>query len=400
MQGFFSNEKLDGFAMAACHKCGLYKECESPKIPAQGGRSCGRNILFVGDYPNQEADEAGIPIAGERRDWLEGVLRDYDVDLDDCDFTNAAICHSVPKQTVSTWNQIFEYCRPNLLKTIKVCKPKVIIPMGWPALRSLFPDEVSRFGGPLKKWAGWQIPSQRYNAWVCLVDDPKEIGKSKIGETLFRATLKAAIGAEGRPLPKGYAQGQIRGLVDVVLGRDEALARLRNLAKSEGYLAFDYEATGLKLESDDHAIVCCGFYTGKGRPWACMITEDLHEALSAVLRNRDLYKIASNLKYEERATRAILGHGVANWYWDTMLAAHYKDNRGGISSVKFQAFVLMGVPPWDSEIDKYLEAESPNDHNSVKQCPNKKELLIYCALDAYLEFKVMLWQQRGMNITP
>lgn len=396
MQGFFTSEQLDSCALAACHKCGLYKQARSPKIGYQHGSN---GIMFVGDYPNYDADLSNHPIAGTKYDWLNGVLDEYGVSLSECSFTNAAICHSIQKQTASSWNQIFEYCRPNLNAAIDEIAPRVIIPMGWPALKAVFPSEASKFGGPLKKWVGWHIPSGRFNAWVCPVDDPKEIGKTKVGEVLFRQSLQSALELREKSIPKARRTlDELHSLVDVVLSKDEARSRLSKLATTEGYLSFDYETTGLKPEAAGHEIVCCGFYAGEGRPWACMIDEDLHESLSAVLRNKALYKIASNLKFEERWTRTMLGHGVSNWYWDTMLAAHYLDNRGKISSVKFQAFVQLGVPPWDSEVEHLLEAERTNDLNSVKNIP-RRTLLLYCALDAYLEYKVMICQQKGMTIT-
>ena len=118
--------------------------------------------------------------------------------------------------------------------------------------------------------------------------------------------------------------------------------------------------------------------------------------LSKVLRNPQLEKIASNMKYEERWTRAKLGHGVTNWGWDTMLAAHMLDNRGGISSVKFQAFVHLGIGNYSSHIENYLKTDSANDLNRIHEL-DMKDLLMYNGLDSLLEFMVMKKQKEVLQ---
>ena len=78
-----------------------------------------------------------------------------------------------------------------------------------------------------------------------------------------------------------------------------------------------------------------------------------------------------------------------------MLAAHVLDNRGGISSIKFQAFVLLGQPDYDSSIKEYLKSRDPGGYglNRVKQAP-VKPLLLYCGLDSLLEYLVAKKQKK------
>ena len=112
-----------------------------------------------------------------------------------------------------------------------------------------------------------------------------------------------------------------------------------------------------------------------------------------------LKKIASNLKFEERWTRAKLGHGVVGWHWDTMLAAHLIDNRPHITSIKFQAFVLLGVADYSSHVEEFLKPIGDSDYNRVEEM-NEEDLLLYNGLDSLLEFKVMKKQKeivRGKN---
>jgi len=219
----------------------------------------------------------------------------------------------------------------------------------------------------------------------------------KITQLDFKRDLKTAFRLDGRPLPKLHSMQDLKSQVEIVMDGKEAVKRLNDLAAGRGILAFDYETTGLKPDRSEHRIVSCSFcFEGRGA-WACMIGEEQLEPLSRVLFNRDLLKVASNMKFEERWTRRVFGRGVASWYWDTMLAAHCLDNRPGICSIKFQAFIRLGVGGWEQGVADYLKAKHANDTNRIDRV-SRKELLIYNALDSLLEFKVMQHQRREMGL--
>jgi len=107
-------------------------------------------------------------------------------------------------------------------------------------------------------------------------------------------------------------------------------------------------------------------------------------------------KIASNLKVEDRWTRAKLGHRVRNWYWDTMIAAHVLDNTPGITSIKFQAFVHLGQGDYDSHIKPFLKARKESKFNRIHEL-DLNDLLLYGGLDSYLEYWVAMKQIRLME---
>jgi DNA polymerase I-like protein with 3'-5' exonuclease and polymerase domains len=184
----------------------------------------------------------------------------------------------------------------------------------------------------------------------------------------------------------------LKASVEIIKDTADAKKILNSLAKEEGYLAFDYETTGLKPDDERQKIVSVSLCWNKRRTVAFKMSEELKESLSLVLKNGKLKKIASNLKFEERWTRAKLGHGVKGWYWDTMLAAHLIDNRSHISSIKFQAFVLLGVADYSSHVDEYLKSVGDSDYNRIEEL-NEDELLLYNGLDSLLEFLVMKRQK-------
>jgi len=46
-----------------------------------------------------------------------------------------------------------------------------------------------------------------------------------------------------------------------------------------------------------------------------------------------------------------LGVETQGWLWDSMLAAHLIDNRKGVTDLKFQAYVSLGVEDWSRGVE-------------------------------------------------
>ena len=107
-------------------------------------------------------------------------------------------------------------------------------------------------------------------------------------------------------------------------------------------------------------------------------------------------KIAANMKFEDRWTRAVLGCSVRNLVWDTMQAAHVLDNRPEISGVKFQSFARLGRARYDRKVKPYLESNDSRTPNKIDQLPMPL-LLKYCALDNLYEYQIAQQQMREMG---
>jgi hypothetical protein len=115
------------------------------------------------------------------------------------------------------------------------------------------------------------------------------------------------------------------------------------------------------------------------------------EAMGELIRS-PVPKIAQNLKFEQRWTMKEFGHGVRNWCWDTMLAAHTMDNREGICGLKFQAFALLGYPSYNDSVEPFLSAgKGSRGKNKILEA-DKFEVLRYNGLDAMLEFRLAVKQ--------
>ncbi len=392
--GFFPSSSLQSKetrqpTIARCGSCGLSKECFSPRMEPTGrGR---KRVLFVAEAPGEEEDRQGIQLIGKAGKLCRKLINEIGEELEDCIKTNAVICHPPGNKMQPIY---LESCRPNLIKVIQTLQPRVIVAMGSSAVQSLLALEWKKDLGELARWVGWTIPSRTYNCWICPTYHPSFLARLDEDPLLckmFKDHVKRAFELEGVPITAPSLK-ELQDQVELVTDPRLARLRLRDLAEREGVLAFDYETTGLKPELSAQRIVSCSFCLDGKETWACPIDERSHKALSQVLRSTALRKVASNMKFEDRWTRAKLGHRVKGWWWDTMLAAHVIDNREKITSIKFQAFVYLGVADYNAHVQPYLESPTANGLNRIMDL-DMKDLLVYNGLDSLLEYKVAMIQR-------
>lgn len=389
-RGFFHQSKLLATKapvslIPKCGSCGLSNACRSPKMEPSGkGR---KKILIIGEFPSEEDDFQNKHFSSESGKYLSETLDKFGIKMrKDCILTNALICH--PKTGARDPNRI-NYCRANLIKTIEQHKPHIIIPLGTNAIRSLMSwlykgEDI----GTTSRWTGWQIPSTKLNAWVCPNYSPAYVlaeEKHPVPKMLFERYLKAAVKLKGRP----FAEGEVpdyKKRVQVILDHREAAKEIAQFAEEGIPIAFDYECSCLRPEYEGASILCCSVSNGRrtiAYPW-------LGKAIKATgrLLRTNLPKIASNLKMEDRWSRWAFGKPVRNWAWDTMVVAHLLDNRPNITSIKFQAFVLLGQEPYDSHIKPLLKATKGGLTNQAADEIDIHQMLVYCGLDSLLEWEV------------
>jgi uracil-DNA glycosylase family 4 len=314
-----------------------------------------------------------------------------------------------PKNNLSATPLAVGHCSPNVERTIRELQPKVIILLGGTAVKSV----IGRLWkgedpGGVGRWVGWRIPAHAENAWVCATYHPsfllhmkekKQQDSRKVHERLFRRHLKAALNKAGsRPWPDGPPD--YPGRVEIVMDPAEAARRLRRY--TSGTVAFDYENDRLKPDHAEGRFICASVCWNGAETIAFPWRGEVVEAMKTLLADPDVGKIASNLKHEHRWTLARLGVRVRNWAWDTMLAAHAADSRGGISSIKFQAFVKLGQPDYAHHISEFLRPrdesrEGGYAQNQVHTVPMDL-ILKYCGLDSLLEYEVAKLQMKELGV--
>lgn len=398
-KGFFSTSKIQNRrktgCLSYCGSCGLYKHCKSPKMPPTGkGRM---KILVVVEAPGEHEDRDNTQLhkKGKSGKYTRRVLKSLDVDLDDdCTKTNAVICH--PMSNKKPDDKMIEACRPNLMKTIKECKPNVILLLGEVACKSLLSEIWKDAVGKISRWGGYCIPCREPNAWVVPTFHPSYIlrmGRDELLSRLFKKHLRLAVSKAGsKPwdeIPDYKKQ------IEIITRPSQAAMILREMVKKGGAVAPDYETNCLKPDGEGTEIVSCAV-CWRGRrtisyPWQ----GEAIEATSELLKS-PMPKIASNLQFENRWTMNKLGHQVRSWYWDTMVAAHVLDNTPETTGLSFQAFVRLGQENYDSHIKPFLKQRKGSKFNRIHEL-DLNDLLEYGGLDSYLEYWVAMKQIRLME---
>ena len=395
MKGFFSSSKYTSKnqtqRMSRCGICGLYKTCKSPRMPYTGeGR---KKILVVAEAPGEMEDQKGVQLIGKAGMRLRKSLKKLDIDLDkDCWKTNAVICR--PPNNITPDSDKIEACRPNLLRVINELQPNVIILLGYVSVKSLIGYLWKEDVGSITRWVGWSIPCQKLNSWIIPTYHPSYLIRknSSVLDILFDKHLKLAIRKRKNKPWKRIPD--YRREVEIIINPLQAVKCVREMRGRKGPIAFDYETNCLKPDSKKAKIVSCSISNGE-KTIAFPMQERVIDSISKLLES-PVPKIASNMKFEDRWTRAKLGHPVKNWYWDTMLASHVLDNRSGITSIKFQAFVLLGQESYDDHIKPFLSSERGSEYNRIHQV-DIKDLLLYNGLDSLLEYTVAEKQIKEFN---
>jgi len=409
MKPFFSVSSLpvispSTYLQPRCGQCGLHKTCQTPYMPVSGkGRE---KILIVGEAPGATEDREGVQFCGESGLELEAAFAKFGLDMRrDCWLHNALSCrppgNKIPKP------EMVDYCRPYVLKAIKELKPHKVLLFGATAVKSVLGHYWKRDLGlndgqgkkakePVTRWLDWHIPLRKPNMWICANIHPDSAylysQDKPVVKLMFERYLKRALSFSGRPWQEipDY-ESQLR----VISDHHEAAREIRKFIQAGKRIAFDFENNMLKPDPPNARIVCCSVSDG-----VTSIAFDWHgEAIKAMreLVRSPQPKVASNLKHEERWTLKEFGCMVRNWDTDTMLTAHWLDNREAITSVKFQAFVLCGQEPWDDHIKPYLKAESSSVPNRIHEL-DPYDLKKYCCYDSLMEMLVAQKQRRKAGL--
>jgi uracil-DNA glycosylase family 4 len=394
----FLQTKAPASLIPKCGACGFYKHCQSPKIQPQGDGK--QKILIVSESPSKADDTTGQLLSDSNSSrYLERALQRAGIDIHrDCRLTNALICY--PKKENVNSNHI-RHCWPNLKNEIETYQPRVIITLGLKALQSVLIGQWKKTPDALGPWVGWNIPSQKYNAWICPTHHPSELAVLKKAaqtqtEDLFFAHIEKACDRESRPWK---AIPDYKKQITVVSDSFEAAKLIRKWTAKGLPASFDYETNMLKPDSDQAIIVSCAICFNNeftiAYPWTRKTAEATKEFLMS-----DCPKIGANIIFEERWTLKEFGTGVNNWIWDGMNNAHICDNRPDITSVKFQSFVRLGFESYDEHIAPLMKARKGQKINQVAKEIDLNQLLLYNGIDALVEYKIARSQMKELKYDP
>lgn len=390
-----------------CYDCGLYRDCQTPRMEATG--KGGKGILVLAEAPGKQEDEQGIQLIGKSGQRLRSELSRIGIDLDDdCRKLNAVNCRP-PKNRTPTDKEI-ACCRHRVMQEINEFKPRIILALGNPAMKSLCQHRSKwDYGFPsMGNWQGEIIPDQELGCYIIPTWHPAFIERQN-GDVLYNRKWRQDLKNVVRTLHmKPVDKVDYEGMVDLEADSQKASLKLEAIYNElcsrgrDAFIAFDYETTGKKPFVEGHKIVCCSLAWEDDKCISFLATPETWYWLKKILRNPNIGKAAHNLKYEHLWTK-VRGYGggfdVRNWKWDSMLASHILDNRKGKSGLKLQAYLKFGVLGYDDAIEQYIKTSkgvSANTRNKVEEAP-VNQLLLYCGMDSLLEYRLAKWQMKEVE---
>jgi len=158
-----------------CTKCELYKG-RTNAVPGEGPDNA--RIMFVGEGPGQNEDEQGIPFVGAAGKFLTELIESIGLKRSDVFITNIVKCR--PPNNRAPRKPEVEACNPYLQSQIGLIKPRIICPLGTPAIATLMGDEHSAgksHGKPTTRGEYTILPM--YHPAAALYD-------ASLKETIFR----------------------------------------------------------------------------------------------------------------------------------------------------------------------------------------------------------------------
>lgn len=378
-----------------CSDCGLHLKCQSPKMGVTGKGK--EKILLIAEAPGQTEDEQGKQLVGTAGQYLYEECMDIGFDIhEDCWKINAINCRP-PKNRAPTVKEL-KACSHMWQSAIKELKPEKIILLGKSAVEAFLMDRTTDVGG-INKWIGHAIPDQYWGCWVFPIYHPSFIVRSKDDKVLQNRFYDDLVEAydHNKPFPIDDPK------VVIIKDLEEGIKLLEKINRNEPQLlSFDYETTGIKPHRKGHRIVTVSFCWDGETAYAMPFFNEtiFFDLYRLILENQAIGKTAHNMKFEETWSRVRGGvKQVKHWAWDSMIASHVLDNRGGINSLKMQTYINFGVIGYEDEVKPYLEGvkqgedeKSGNRFNKIDNAPIDK-LLHYNALDSYYGFKLTRAQQ-------
>ncbi len=133
----------------ACTKCELHKS-RTNAVPGEGPSNA--VVMFVGEGPGHNEDKEGRPFVGAAGKLLNEMLESIGLKRGEVFITNIVKCR--PPDNRSPRQVEIEACNPYLQSQIELISPRIICPLGTPAIKTLMGPEYSAtniHGKPLRK---------------------------------------------------------------------------------------------------------------------------------------------------------------------------------------------------------------------------------------------------------
>jgi DNA polymerase I-like protein with 3'-5' exonuclease and polymerase domains len=178
----------------------------------------------------------------------------------------------------------------------------------------------------------------------------------------------------------------------------EVIEDLSVLSDIKDEFAWDIETNSIKSSSKEAEIISYAIADTADHAYVFLAPTDFMNIaiLKHLLKNPKIGKYGWNIKFETNWAQDKLGIEVKNWVWDGMITSHVLDNREGITSLKIQTLLNLGIYDYSSAIEPYLkssdDSRGSNSINNIKELfnvPGGVEMLLkYNAYDAINTYRI------------
>ena len=371
---FFANVKKDH-----CLSCMRYKK--NSRLEKGYFGQGNKKILIIDDrlqtsqirYDNSEYHSNSLS-------YIHRILAANHVNLpEDCWVSFPTHCSG------ESTDSALSLCTDRVFDTINDLKPKLIILLGMRAVKQVIGTRWKKNLGAIDKWSNYIIPDRELNCWIAplasvsrvqMFEQKDVILKRKFDETISEAIRHLNI--EPTFLAEDDEKFKMLNEPQSIAAMQKLLTRARD---KQFWLSFDYETNTLKAYNNNSKVVTVAFCTDSKIAYSFYLTEKNKVYWKRIMESKKIDKIIHNAKFELMHTKQNIKANINGKIWDTQLATHIINNKQGITSLKFQSYVNLGIIDYSNHLSKYLVGEGSSGLNQVEQAP-RKELLKYNALDA------------------
>lgn len=388
MKGFFTKEQIQKMQIkqdsaGSCLDCGLYRECNSPKMGLQNNEPNKKNLIVLSN-PTKKDDERGTYLSGDTGNFLKKKLIKKQFHLN----KNFAITSAVQCRIDKPSNISIEACRHRLKQTIEKVKPTNIIAFGDDAVKGLLGESFKKTS--IMRFRGLIIPDQTYKAWILPTYEPKFIFKKEKdynAQAFYNHEISRII-RHIRTTTEFPIIPNEKNNVVCLHDYNQIIDVLKKAYTETNNIIIDYETTGLKPYVAGHSIVSISIdFNGKSYSFPYQyqqfFTLEQQQKIGFQIRrifaNPNIKKIAHNSKFEHIWTIKFFDIKPVNWHWCTLMGAHCQDNRQNYSGLKFQTYINFGHRPYDDKVQPYIDGHG-QEFNRMDECP-LDILLPYGGLD-------------------
>ena len=119
-----------------CKKCKLWRT-RKKAVPGEGSPNA--RLFFIGEAPGAVEDKTGRPFVGESGKLLTKILKANGIGREKVFITSCLKCKP-PKNRKPKEDELRK-CKSFLLKQISIIKPKIIVLLGYTAIKNLIGDK-------------------------------------------------------------------------------------------------------------------------------------------------------------------------------------------------------------------------------------------------------------------